>query len=230
MILLIPAFNPDFKLLQLVDELIKFDVEKIIIVNDGSFPSSDGVFGKLRLYPQCLVLNHKQNMGKGKALKSGFKYIHDNFPNTGGLVTIDCDGQHKPQDIKKVLQKLSSVSNSLVLGSRRVGRQMPWKSLIGNLFSRFLLFGITGKWLADTQTGLRGIPNQLIPELLKINGNGFEYEFNSLISLSKAKVNFIEVGIQTIYIEKNKSSHFLPISDSLKIFVSALKSFVNYPF
>lgn len=228
MILLIPAFNPDFRLLQLVDEFKEADIEKIIIINDGSSSFSDRIFEKLRLIPQCTILRHDLNMGKGRALKTGLQYIYDNFPDASGVVTVDCDGQHLPQDVKIIIQKLSLLANSLVLGCRRANKQMPWKSLLGNLLSRFFFFLITGKWLSDTQTGLRGIPKHLIPHLLKVPGNGFDYEFNSLIDLSRARFDFVEVCIQTIYVDKNKSSHFLPITDSFKIFSGAIKSLVNF--
>ena len=96
-IVLIPAYMPDEKLIKVIKELIKND-EKILIVNDGSGSGFDDIFDEARKLG-CEVLEHDINKGKGRALKTGFRYcIEHNY----SAVTADADGQHLPKDIMNI--------------------------------------------------------------------------------------------------------------------------------
>ena len=77
---------------------------------------------------------------------------------------------------------------------------------------------VTGQKVTDTQTGLRGMSTDLIPWLLNLDGNRFEYEFNMLLEGKKSGHQISEVPIETVYLEENESSHFLPIRDSISIY------------
>ena len=77
--------------------------------------------------------------------------------------------------------------------------------------------------LKDTQTGLRGIPIQFAQELLDINLSDFSFETDMIIKAKKSDINIKEIPIKTIYIDKNKSSHFKPLNDTLKICKTILK-------
>ena len=78
---------------------------------------------------------------------------------------------------------------------------------------------LTGITVSDTQTGLRGIPAAFMQELLMVKGERFEFETNMLLETKVRRVSIIEVPIKTIYIEENKTSHFNPIKDSIKIYM-----------
>lgn len=78
---------------------------------------------------------------------------------------------------------------------------------------------LTGITVSDTQTGLRGIPCFFMEQLLMVKGERFEFETNMLLETKKKKIPIVEVPIRTIYIEKNKTSHFNPIKDSVKIYM-----------
>ena len=80
-----------------------------------------------------------------------------------------------------------------------------------------------GKKINDTQTGLRGIPNDFIKKIINLNGSRFEYEINVLKYAVKEKVLIKEVMINTIYIKKNKSSHFKAFKDSFMIYKEMIK-------
>ena len=103
MIVVIPAYEPDEKLLRLVDELKQQTDYKIIIVDDGSKNAeSKDVFSKLEADSAVTLLHHKVNRGKGRAMKTAFEYIKDAGFSDDGIITVDADGQHLIKDIVAV--------------------------------------------------------------------------------------------------------------------------------
>ncbi|WP_241773267.1 glycosyltransferase [Bacillus sp. LL01] len=116
--ILIPAYNPDNKLMELVKNIVKEGFQQILVVNDGSKKECESIFNKLKNVKQCTVLEHEVNKGKGQALKTAFSYFLDRFPEDVGLITVDADGQHAVEDVKKVAKRLFECPKSLVLGVR----------------------------------------------------------------------------------------------------------------
>ncbi len=220
---LIPAYNPDDVLGKVVHSLIQLNFKDIIIVNDGSKPECEPIFEKLEKIEQCHVLRHAVNSGKGRALKTGLNYFYLNFPNSSGIVTADADGQHQPQDILKVAKTLKDNPNKLVLGVRKLGRKIPFRSLFGNTLTRVVFSLVIGRKISDTQSGLRGLPRSEVPHLLKVTGERYEYEINMLILTKVRSIDIIEEPIETIYIEENISSHFNPLFDSMRIYFQLLR-------
>ena len=130
-------------------------------------------------------------------------------------VTADSDGQHSPEDICNIIEKLNANPDSLIMGMRDVA-QMPPKSKTGNSLTRRLFKVMYSIDLQDTQTGLRGIP--LSNELLQLKGDRYEYEMEMLIYSGKLFGSITEEPIKTIYIDNNSGSHFNPVKDGLKIY------------
>lgn len=215
---IIPSLNPDNKLIRLVDELIKNDFKKIIIINDGS--ESSEIFDKLKENDACIILTHEVNKGKGCALKTAFKYYRDNLSNDySGVITLDSDGQHQVSDVKNISNVL--VDNDMfVLGTRLFNtKETPLRNKTGNRITSYVFKWLYGVYLKDTQTGLRAIPNRLLDLHLNTIGDRFEYEINTLIDLVKAKEKIIQIDIKTVYLENsNKNSHFNPFVDSYRIY------------
>lgn len=220
---LIPAYNPGEELVKLVEALINEGVAHIVIVNDGSQSQCKSVFQQAGQFEQCHVLHHAVNLGKGRALKTGFNYIYLNHPNAPGIVTADSDGQHKAADISKVIHALALQPEHLVIGVRKMSGKVPFRSLFGNVCTRFVFSLMTGQTVSDTQSGLRGIPLSFIPSLLELKGERYEFEINMLMMTRSNHVPVAEVSIDTIYIEDNKSSHFNPFFDSMKIYFQLLR-------
>ena len=100
---IIPALNPDYRLLNLVGELYENGFDDIVIVNDGSDDEHFKYFPDESKYPFCKVLHHRRNRGKGVALRNAFKFFNEHRKGRAGVVTIDCDGQHLTNDIKGIL-------------------------------------------------------------------------------------------------------------------------------
>ncbi|MFR5870007.1 MAG: glycosyltransferase, partial [Acutalibacteraceae bacterium] len=100
-VVLIPSLNPDEKLIRLLEGLHELDIRDILLVDDGSKPETKHYFEQARQMG-CRVVTHAVNLGKGRALKTGFNAFLNLFPDRPGVVMADADGQHSPQDILKV--------------------------------------------------------------------------------------------------------------------------------
>ncbi len=229
-VMIIPAFEPDEQLLQLINGLLAHDaarrVRRIIIVDDGSSAAAQNIFKAVAALPQVTLLRHVKNLGKGQALKTAFNYylLHD-ADTTAGVVTADADGQHCVADIYKIADHFSESPAALWLGAREHGAdgRVPWRSRFGNRLTRQVFRWVTGKLLRDTQTGLRAIPAALLPALLQISAARYEYELEMLLYAIRAQVVIRELPIQKIYIDNNKRSHFNPLRDSLRIYAVFLR-------
>ncbi|MBU3111444.1 glycosyltransferase [Clostridium lacusfryxellense] len=217
--ILIPAFNPDNKLIVLVRNLITAGFTNISIVDDGSGVEYKQIFDQIGAQKQCHLLVHEKNMGKGRALKTGFNYFLNNCGQCVGIVTADADGQHSIEDIMKVSQRLIDNPDKLILGSRNFSKSnIPFRSRFGNIMTSKMFGLLAGIRISDTQTGLRAISTGFAQELMNVRGERFEYETNMLLECKNKNIVIDEVCIDTIYIEENKSSHFNPIVDSIKIY------------
>ena len=211
---LVPAYQPDEKMLDTVARLKKSGFS-VVVVNDGSGEEYEDVFAKSKADKTVV---HEVNRGKGIALKTGLKYISENYPPDAVVVTVDADGQHLIEDVIRVSDVASQEENTMVLGSRRLKTDAPARSWWGNFYTRVFLHVCTPVRVYDTQTGLRAFPNTLSKLMTQIEGVRYEYEMNVLIELEKIGVKFREVKIRVVYIDNNASSHFRTWYDTKRIY------------
>ena len=151
-IVLIPAYRPDECLCELVERL-SAEGFSILVVDDGSGEAYRPVFEQVKAYAR--VLTAEKNGGKGSALKKGMAVLKDHFPEMEYFITADADGQHRVEDILRVRQELKNGA-SFVLTMRKLHRNIPLRSKIGNDMSRFIYTLLSGHFLRDNQSGLRG--------------------------------------------------------------------------
>ena len=216
--ILIPAYRPGETLATLVADLRRREATPIVIVDDGSGEEFAAVFARAAAYPNVHIVRHYINLGKGAAIKTGLNHAMVLFPSCTGVVTADADGQHLADDILAVGARLEAEPRKLVLGVRSFDESVPLRSKIGNGATRMLMRLVVGQKLADTQTGLRGIPAELVPLLLRLPSSGYEFELDMLIACKHQSCAIVEEPIRTVYIEGNQSSHFRPIADSMRIY------------
>ena len=219
-IALIPAYEPDEVLLSLLDELVRTGFE-IIVVDDGSSSRCNDIFEKVQKYG--VLLRNEKNLGKGAALKKGLSYIRDSVHENAVAVTLDADGQHTAADALKVCIEAENNPKTLILGSRQLNGNTPFRSRIGNSVTRWIYRISTGVKVYDTQTGLRAFDTELLPELCGVQGERYEYEMNVLLDFARKHIPIKEVGIETIYINNNAASHFNTLYDSARIYKQILK-------
>ena len=226
--ILIPALDPPAEFRDYINHLIHAGFDSVIVVDDGS--SDKTIFNDISRYPQITVLTHEINYGKGRALRTGLSFYHSNFSPElySGVITVDSDGQHLIDDVKKLQNCLNSGSQHIILGVRDFNQEnVPPKSKFGNKLTSLIFRLFLNLNISDTQTGLRGIPNSLIESCLAIPGDRFEYETAMLINLGK-KAGLEEVKIHTVYYDKNQGTHFHPIRDSIRIYRLLLGTFFRY--
>jgi len=221
-IILVPCYEPDAKLLALIADL---PGERIVLVDDGSGPEYAGVFAAART-AGCDVVGYAGNCGKGHALKHGLAYVHDLFPGEN-VVCADCDGQHTPADIRRVAAVVGERTGAIVLGSRRFAGRVPARNRYGNLLTSSVFARVSGRRLQDTQTGLRGYPAALLPWLLTISGERYEYELEVLLAACDDGIVIVETPIATVYIDDNRSSHIRLPHDLIRIYRPMLQHAVS---
>lgn len=217
---IIPAYEPDDKLIGLLRELRKAQIENIVIVDDGSGSACAGIFEQAEKEFGCKVLVHAVNLGKGRALKTAFNYCIRAYSELPGCVTADSDGQHSAECILRCMKALWEQPEALILGCRDFDEEnVPFRSKFGNKCTCHIFRYLAGVRVSDTQTGLRSIPLSFMKTLMNVKGERFEYETNMLIEAKRAGISMKEVPIQTIYIGENKTSHFHVIKDSVRIYL-----------
>lgn len=224
---IIPAFEPDQRMIDLLEKMKEYSYGPVIVVNDGSGDKYKDIFQKAQL-EGAVVLEHRVNRGKGAALKTGFRYVKEHEPDAIGVVTADCDGQHTPSDIRKVAEELMKHPDCLILGSRSFDeKDIPWKSRFGNRLTAKIFSLVCGVRVNDTQTGLRGIPVTALDECLQIREDRFAYEMEMLMEYDRKKI--MEVPIQTVYDSaEHHATHFNVWKDSFRIYMVLLRKFFTF--
>lgn len=237
MIVLIPAYKPEGKMLRLLESLKEYrdpaddkdrQIDGIVLVDDGGQESYKALFEAAEAMG-CRVVHHEVNRGKGAAIRTGVQAAIDFFGQDIHVVTADADGQHLPGDIVRVARTLAERNGKdaarpvLVLGVRDFsGKDVPARSMLGNRITAAFFRLSTGTACGDTQTGLRGIPAGLLPLALDTEGDRYEYEMNFLTEAVR-QAELVQVPIETVYEEGNRTSHFRPVRDSLLIYKKPLR-------
>ena len=220
-IIVIPALDPGPELPDYVESLLGLGARGVVVVDDGSDGAHQAAFQALERLEGCTLLRHEKNQGKGVALKTAFAFILQNGAWTGAaVVTADADGQHSVQDVCAVGRAALEETDRLVLGVRDLTLpQVPARSKAGNRLSSWAFHTLYGVRLGDTQTGLRGIPWELLSWCGEIRGERFEYEMNMLIRAARERIGLRQVTIQVIYYNNNQGTHLRAVRDSWRVFV-----------
>lgn len=207
---IVPTYNNHKTLKKVLDSILDF-TQNIIIVNDGSTDETSEI---LKQYSQFTQIHHPKNIGKGRALRNGFrKAIEMNFEYA---ITIDSDGQHFASDIPNFIAEIQKEPNSLLIGSRNMTQEnVPRKSSFGNKFSNFWFWFETTIKLEDTQSGFRLYPLQLIPK--QFYTNKFEFEIEVIVRSAWKGIVVKNIPIQILYDPAERVSHFRPFKDFTRI-------------
>ncbi|MEZ0180821.1 DUF2062 domain-containing protein [Flavobacterium oncorhynchi] len=207
---IVPTYNNQKTLKKVLDSILDF-TSNVIIVNDGSTDQTNEI---LKQYHHLTQIHHPKNLGKGRALRNGFrKAIEQNFEYA---ITIDSDGQHFASDIPVFIEAIQKEPNSLLIGSRNMAQEnVPKKSSFGNKFSNFWFKFETGIVLEDTQSGFRLYPLKLIPK--QFYTNKFEFEIEVIVRSAWKGIVVKNIPIQVLYDPAERVSHFRPFRDFTRI-------------
>lgn len=213
---LIPAYEPDEQLIHLTRRLREKGFA-VVVVDDGSGKDYAHIFDAIR--DQAQIVTHTRNRGKGAALKTGMAHIRDNMPQVENFITCDADGQHKVEDVERVCNMLQK-GHKFVLTMRERKTKIPFRSQVGNTMSRVVYALLTKRYLSDNQSGLRGFARVHIDWMIQVEKNNYDYEMNVLYYAAKKGITIATIPIEAIYIDNNQSSHFSPVTDTVRIYRS----------
>ncbi len=190
---LIPFFNEEKYLRETVLAVLKY-VDFILAVNDGSTDNSAML---IRDLPNVEIISHKENQGKGAALRTGFRKALER--GCALLFTLDADMQHDPARIPVFLEKINETGADIVIGNRlRELKGMPLQRRASNFLTSKLLSWKTGTDIKDSQSGYRLLKCDKLETLLP-DFAGFEAESEILVKAARNKLKTAYVDIPTIY-------------------------------
>lgn len=211
--LIIPAYN-EARTLRVVAAAALEKHEWVIVVDDGS---TDGTVRSISDLPLTLLpLAH--NRGKAHALKHGMAHALD--LGATAVMTMDADGQHRAEDIPRLLEAMQAHPDRLIIGSRLHDRnQFPMSRYLANRFANFWIALAAGYPVNDSQSGFRIYPAALLNAYLgrKHKTNGFVFESEIIIEAGRAGCATFDVPIPAIYADGSRKSHFRPVLDILRI-------------
>ena len=212
----IPAFNEEKNIAVLIIQLKKI-ADKIIVCNDGSTDLTSKIAEELG----ATVINHEKNLGYGAAIRSIFLKSKDLDGDI--LVTFDADGQHRIEDINKVINPIINGESDLVIGSRFLDeseKEVPKYRKVGiNVITKITNATIK-KQLTDSQSGFRAYSKKVLNELNPSElGMGISTEI--LIKASAKNFRISEVPIKIIY--NGDTSTHNPISHGSSVLLSTIK-------
>ena len=211
----IPLFNEEKHIAGVLKGLLPYKLP-VVVVDDGSTDNS-----KLKVHGSrsegLILLEHKINLGKGAAMKTGADYAFSH--GADAVVFVDADGQHETRDLAKFIDKLGSGNYDVVFGSRNFGYGVPLVRYIGNKFASVIIASLFGIYVSDVICGYRGITRKAY-EKIKWESSGYGVETEMAIKTGRGKLAFCEVPVETIYHDKTKG---VTILDAFGILGDVLK-------
>jgi len=212
----IPAYNEEKNIAVIITKLKKI-ADTIIVCNDGSNDSTAEIAENMG----AIVINHKKNLGYGAAIKSIFQKSKEISSDI--LVTFDADGQHRIEDVKKVVEPIQSGDVDLVIGSRfldNTKEKIPEYRKIGIKIITKITNSTLKEKITDSQSGFRAYSKNLISKL-NISDIGMGISTEILIKASSLNFKIAEVPIVINY-DGDTSTHN-PVSHGTSVLFSTIK-------
>ena len=193
--IIIPAFNEESVIQDVIKEIQDAGYKNIIVIDDGS---SDKTQEKAK-NAGVIALRHKINRGKGAATKTGIEAAK--LLKADIIVTMDGDGQHDPKDIEKLTEPIIQNHCDVVLGTRlKNTKGMPWYKIAANHVGNFFTWYLFGLWVTDSQSGFRAYSKDAA-EVINTKGDRYEYDSEIIREIYIYKLKFKEVSITVRYTE-----------------------------
>lgn len=187
---IIPAYNEGKRIAPVVKQARDF--VPVLVVDDGS---TDGT-GTIARRAGAGVIRCKPNQGKGAALREGFKFaLAVGFQ---GMITLDGDGQHDPNEIPGFIEKHKMTRADLLIGCRDF-YQMPPLRRLSNTLAAVVFSWALGTDVPDNQSGYRLLSRRLVDATAEGLEPGFEFELEMIVTCLHLGYQLESVPIQTIY-------------------------------
>ncbi|MDA8430416.1 MAG: DUF2062 domain-containing protein [Geobacteraceae bacterium] len=208
----LPVYN-NRKTVRQVAAACREIVSHVVVVDDGC---TDGDLRELLSGLDVVVLTHAANLGKGQAILTAARYIEAQ----GGqyMITIDADGQHLPQDIRKFLPLIQEDTPGIIIGCRDFTTDnVPAASRFGRSFANFWLLVETGKIVGDCQSGFRAYPVKYLNQMT-FKGAHYDFEAEVLAKAAWGGLALTTVDIGVVYPRpEERVSSFKPFLDNLRL-------------
>jgi len=211
----IPAYNEEKNIAKIIVKLQNI-TNKIIVCNDGSTDLTSEIADKMG----AIMINHPKNLGYGAAIKSLFSKARELDADV--LITFDADGQHRIEDINKVLEPIEHNNADIVIGSRFLDNTIKipaYRKLGINIITKMSNI-TTKKKITDSQSGFRAYNKKSLQEIIP-SDNGMGVSTEILIKANKKSLRVIEVPIIILY-EGETSTHN-PMSHGISVMLSTMK-------
>ena len=208
----IPAKNESASVPALIEQLLALPgLKEIIVVDDGSTDGTGDIAEKLG----ARVIRHPYSKGNGAAIKSGARAATGDI-----LLFMDADGQHSPDDVHRLLQKLDQ-GFDMVVGARQSGSQASVGRGLANKFYNWLASYMTGQKIEDLTSGFRAVRRIKFLQFLSLLPNGFSYPTTSTMAFFRAGYS---VSYEPIHAgQREGKSHIKPIQDGIRFLLIIFK-------
>lgn len=193
--IVLPAYNEETVIQDVIREIQVAGYKNIIVVDDGS---SDKTFEKAQ-ETGVVALKHRLNRGKGAATKTGIEAAK--LLDAGIIVTMDSDGQHNPEDIARLIEPIQKNHCDVTLGTRlKNPKGMPWYKILANHIGNAITWYFYGLYVSDSQSGFRAYSRHA-SELINTKTDRYEYDSEVIREIYTYKLKFCEVPIEVRYTE-----------------------------
>jgi len=205
--IIIPTYNEAGAIGDLVEKIRRQDLD-VLVVDDGSIDNTSGIARE----KGAVVLRNPRNEGKGASLKEGFDFALGK--DYDAVITMDGDGQHRPDDIPYFMRLAKSSEGGIFIGNRMSkARNMPLPRLWTNKFMSWLISVIAKQRIPDTQCGFRLIKKGVLKKV-RLKTSKYETESEILIGAARAGFRIESVPIKAVY--SGEKSKINPVVDTLR--------------
>ena len=196
--IVIPLFNEEKRVARVLTDIAKYKFP-IIVIDDGSVDNSKVKCQKVKLQSKIknlTLLEHKVNLGKGAAMKTGADYAFGR--GADAVIFMDSDGQHLASDLPRFIQVLKSGKMDMVFGSRNLSYGVPFVRYIGNKVASVVASVFFGVYVSDAICGFRALTKKAYKKV-RWDSKGYGVEIEMIARVGKNKISHIEVPVETIY-------------------------------
>ena len=206
---LIPAYFEERAIADVATRTLA-QLDHVLVVDDGS---TDATTERAKA-TGAQVIKHEINKGKGGAIKTGFTALLKQPVEY--ILILDADGQHLPEEIGRFIEEANQSGAQLIVGSRMGDtRTMPFVRRMTNRFMSWLISGVCGQRIPDSQSGFRMIHRDVVPHLF-CETQGYDYESEMIFIAAREGFKIASVPISTIYGDEKSKIH--PVRDTVKFF------------
>ncbi|MBU1319002.1 MAG: glycosyltransferase family 2 protein [candidate division Zixibacteria bacterium] len=207
-LIIIPAFNTADSICTLIGQVLDHaSPDNILVIDDGSADET----ARLAEQTGVRIISHDVNLGKGAALKTGFRVALDEKYRY--VLTMDADLQHPAKCVPDFLEVAASGCYDMVIGVRDRSEKMPPHRAFANFTTSILISLLTGVLIKDSQSGFRLISTRLIRSV-SLRGERYDLESEMLLKAGLARFSIGEIAIPTVY--DGSASSINPVVDGLR--------------